>query len=82
MTSSTMTPLLDLPVGCRARVASLGNGCGCSSRLRSLGVTLGSEVELVKRNNWGPVLIAVGGTRLAIGRGMAAQIHVTPISEG
>jgi Fe2+ transport system protein FeoA len=81
MTSSTMTPLLELPVGRRARVASLGGGCGCVSRLRSLGVTVGSELELVKRNNWGPILIAVGGTRLAIGRGMAGQIQVTPLDE-
>jgi Fe2+ transport system protein FeoA len=79
MKSSTMTSLLDIPVGSKARVSSLEGGCNCASRLRSLGVTIGSELELVKRNNWGPVLIAVGGTRLAIGRGMASQIQVTPL---
>ncbi|MFP4139091.1 MAG: FeoA family protein [Planctomycetota bacterium] len=81
MKSSTMTPLLEFPIGQRARVASLDGGCNCASRLRSMGVTVGSELELVKRNNWGPVLIAVGGTRLAIGRGMARQIHVTPLQQ-
>ncbi len=81
MKSSTITPLLELPVGSKARVASLDSGCSCASRLRSLGVTVGSELQLVKRNNWGPVLVAIGGTRLAIGRGMARQIHVTALQQ-
>lgn len=49
-------------------------------RLAELGLTLGMEVRIVQGDLNGPVILAVkNDTRLAIGRGMAQKIVVTPL---
>ena len=68
-----------LEKGTKATVVRLAGGRALQNRLVSMGLTVGSDVEVVRssRVSGGPTLVAAGGTRLAIGRGMADRIEVT-----
>ncbi len=48
-------------------------------RLASMGLTVGSEVESVICRGRGPIVVAVRQTRLALGRGIARNVVVTPL---
>jgi ferrous iron transport protein A len=71
-----MTTLDALPPGRRAVVASVPHGVGIRRRLAGMGLTVGSEVESVISRGRGPIVVAVGQTRLALGRGVARHIGV------
>ncbi len=60
-------------------VCSMAGGRKIHQRLSSMGLNVGSEIEVIKRGIPGPFLIKYGDTRLAIGAGMAHKIMVTPI---
>ncbi len=65
-----------LPSGARATVQRLLAGRSLASRLVSLGITPGVELDMVQNYGHGPLIVAVRGTRVAIGRGEAAKILV------
>ena len=67
-----------LEKGTKATVIRLAGGRALQNRLVSMGLTVGSDIEVVRssRTSGGPTLVAAGGTRLAIGRGMANKIEV------
>jgi Fe2+ transport system protein FeoA len=73
-------PLSRLPTGTEATVVALAGGRGFQGRLVSMGLSVGRSVRVVRSSNGagGPTLIALGQTRLAIGRGMADRILVSP----
>jgi Fe2+ transport system protein FeoA len=48
-------------------------------RLASMGLTTGAEVESIISRGRGPIVVAVRQTRLALGRGIAAQVQVEPL---
>ena len=52
------------------------------SRLATLGFTPGARVTMVQNFGRGPIIVMVRGTRIALGRGEARKIIVTPIAEG
>jgi Fe2+ transport system protein FeoA len=43
-----------------------------------MGVVPGAVLEILRQNGRGPVLIALGESRLALGRGIAEKILVEP----
>jgi ferrous iron transport protein A len=45
-------------------------------RLADMGLALGSEAVMLRGSGEGPVLVAVGDARIAIGRGMASRVMV------
>jgi Fur family ferric uptake transcriptional regulator len=67
------------PQGERLRVVRFLGGKTMQRRLISMGLSQGSEVEVLNNNGGGPVLVAVKGTRLAVGRGVAHKILLAPI---
>ena len=69
-------PLDKLSPGERAAVCSLSGGRTVSNRLVSLGFTPGVELEMVQNFGHGPLIVALRGTRVALGRGEAAKILV------
>ena len=82
-TESTMNrtltcPLSRLKAGQATTVASLGGGREFQHRLAAMGLNVGCTVRVIRAAAalGGPVLVALGQTRLAIGRGMAEKIHV------
>ena len=72
-----VVPLTSLLDGQKGIVHSIGGGRGASQRLTDLGLTPRTEVEVVKSAIFhGPLMVLVRGTKLAIGRGMAAKVFV------
>lgn len=59
-------------------VTSIRCGESCRARLASLGITPGVRIKVL-RNTGGPLLLDVRGSRLALGRGIAAKVFVTPL---
>jgi Fur family ferric uptake transcriptional regulator len=53
-------------------------GAGAQLRLATIGLRNGDEVEVITNNGQGQLVVAVSGTRLALGRGIARKIMVKP----
>jgi|GEM_PF-383864 len=77
-----LVPLGALGAGEIGVVERLAGGRGLTSRLATLGFTPGARVNMVQNFGRGPVIVMVRGTRIALGRGEAQKIIVTPIAEG
>ncbi len=71
--------LSELPRGARGRVTGFAGGREFQNRVISMGLNVGSDIEVIHTagRRAGPVLVARGPTRLAIGHGMADKIEVT-----
>ena len=74
--SARAFPLAIAQEGERVRVVRLGRGARMARRLSELGLHPGTEAMMLKRGGEGPVLVAVGDVRLAIGSGMASHVLV------
>jgi ferrous iron transport protein A len=48
------------------------------SRLATLGFTPGAELTMIQNYGWGPLIVQIRGTRIALGRGEASKVNVTP----
>jgi ferrous iron transport protein A len=57
-------------------VLGLRAGRGVSERLAEFGLVPSARVEILRNSSHGPMLIAVQGARLAMGRGEAAKVRV------
>lgn len=68
--------LSTVPAGQRVRLVGVEAGRGLSAHLAAMGLVPGAEVLMVRNEGAGPALVEVKGTRLALGRGMAAKIRV------
>jgi ferrous iron transport protein A len=63
--------------GRRAEVLEIVGGCEACRRLGPLGVFPGAELRVRRAAPMGgPVLIEVGGSTVAVGRGLARRIRV------
>ena len=61
----------------RARVIMIEGGHRVRAHLNTLGIHIGDWLTVVERAPFhGPVLVEVNGSRLALGRGIAAKIRV------
>jgi ferrous iron transport protein A len=71
-------PLCRFPQGTRVRVKDLAQCRGARSRLYALGLTPGTELEVVSTAG-GPCRLRVRGSDLIIGHGLATKILVCPV---
>ena len=69
-------PLTKIREGNRAVLFSVEGGRQLRSRLAALGLLPGAELEVIQNSGQGPFVIAVKGSRIVIGRGMAERIAV------
>lgn len=69
-------PLSELASGEQATFVELRGGCGLRGRLTSLGFTPGVPIFMVQNYGWGPLIVEVRGTRVALGRHEAKHILV------
>ena len=72
-------PLTMTRAGETVFVTAVEAGHKLKTRLSSMGLLPGVEVRVVSNNARGPFIVAVGDTRLALGRGMAHKILVEPV---
>ncbi len=73
--STTLLPLTMLPLRRPARIVEVRAGRRLKERLAGLGIAPGNTVEVLN-DSGGPLLLAVGEARLALGRGMAHKVLV------
>jgi ferrous iron transport protein A len=72
-----MMALDSVDVKRRARVIMIDGGHRVRAHLNTLGIHIGDWLTVIERAPFkGPVLVEVNGTRLALGRGIAAKIRV------
>jgi ferrous iron transport protein A len=62
--------------GKSVRILRMGPCQGMRTRLTEMGLMPGVMVEVQANLHRGPVVVAVGGGRVVVGRGMAEQIEV------
>jgi Fur family ferric uptake transcriptional regulator len=72
-------PLSMAASGEKLKVERLIGGCEIRHRLTAMGLSTGDEIETI--SNYGPIIINVKGSRLAIGRGLAQKIIVSQINK-
>jgi ferrous iron transport protein A len=68
--------LLDLKPGERATFLGVHGGQNVWGRLIAMGFTPGVEVEMMQNHRRGPLLVAVRGTFVALGRGEAGRVLI------
>jgi Fe2+ transport system protein FeoA len=68
--------IADLPAGAAALVHSLTGGRDFCSRMANLGFTAGASVMVRQNYGRGPIVVAVRGTLVALGRAEASRIFV------
>lgn len=76
-TESRLFPLSNVKEGSKVRVVGIIGGRGLTRRLMEIGILPGTEIEVVKNNCPGPMIIKneiIGS--LCIGYGMASKILV------
>ena len=69
-------PLTMIREGKKAVLLSIEGGRQLRARLAALGLMPGTELEVIQNSGQGPFVVAVKGSRIVIGRGMAARIAV------
>ena len=69
-------PLTMVHEGARAILRSIEGGRQMRGRLAALGLLPGTELEVIQNSGKGPFIVGVRGSRIVIGRGMAARIEV------
>ena len=65
---------IDMPQCCTGR--SRPGSCSTACRVEEMGLRAGSTVEMLNNEGKGAVLLKVGESRIAIGRGIAMKIMV------
>lgn len=76
-----MTPLSLAPAGEPMTIVDVRAGRRLRHRLSNLGLVPGTVVEVVTSLGHGPVILAVGDSRLALGRGASHKVLVEPASD-
>ena len=71
-------PLAMLNEDVEARIVKVLGGKGLVKRLSDLGFTPGAKVKILLSKGFGPMVVDVRGSRIALGRGILMKIIVTP----
>lgn len=60
-------------------ITEIIGGYGLREKLTGMGLVKGKVVRMIQNDGYGPVIIAIGETRLGLGRGMAQKIMVESV---
>jgi len=77
----SLIPLNKLKTGRRGIVRRLHGGRHFANRIYELGFLPGSEITMLENYGYGPVLVTVRGTRVALGNREASRILVEALEE-
>ncbi len=84
MYNSSDPVLESVPAGRKVRVKYILGGWNAASRLASMGIVKGAEIEVVKNDvnyPWTPIIVRVNGVEIALGRGIASKVMVEYIDQ-
>ncbi len=76
--SPSSASLDSLPVGARVKITDILGGRILHRRLLSLGLRIGSEIEVLHHRGRG-VVVATQGNRVALGSGIAEKLLTDPL---
>lgn len=79
MSQNKMIPLIEFPRGTKVKIECVDCGLNFRNRLCDLGLFDGSELEIVKNDNFGPIIVKIFDSKIALGRGQAAKIMAEKI---
>ncbi len=82
MERMSVRSLSNLGKGESGIVRSLDGGRIFRSRAANLGFTTGVTVTVVQNFGHGPMIVALRGTRVALGRDEAAQVYIEGENDG
>jgi Fe2+ transport system protein FeoA len=71
-----MVPLALISEGEEARLTGIQGGPEMRKRLADLGLNVGMQIRVIRKNPNGPLILGVKESRLALGRGMAHRVMV------
>lgn len=74
-------PLSRAAAGERVRVVEITGGLGMFHRLTGMGLRVGAVLRRQNADGVGPIIVSIGPTRLALGRGMAERVIVEEVKE-
>ena len=74
--SSPLMPLTFVPPGRTATIRAIHGGRAMRQRLASMGLLPESQIEVLRGNLNGALVVRVKESRLVLGRGMAEKIRV------
>jgi Fur family ferric uptake transcriptional regulator len=74
---SALLPLAMAKAGEKLLIKEITGGREARTRLASMGLRPGDVLEVISNDGEGRLIVGVGSTRLALGRGMAQKILVT-----
>jgi ferrous iron transport protein A len=77
-----VTPLSLAPAGTPLTITDVRGGQHLRRRLTDLGLVPGTVVEVMQAVEHGPLILALGDGRLALGRGASHRILVAPLPAG
>jgi Fe2+ transport system protein FeoA len=69
-------PLSFAKAGQRVRVSAVDANCGFQGRLAAMGIIPGEEIDVLLNSARGAFIVAVKGSRIMLGHGMAQKIQV------
>ena len=72
--------LHQLPEGVQARIAEIRGDRSITRRLLSLGLRVGSEIQVMQQRNKG-VVVACAGNRVALGGNVANKMFMQPLDQ-
>lgn len=70
-------PLSFVKPGERVRIEAINSSGPFRCRLSEMGLIPGEEVEVIANSSKGPFILAVKGSRVILGRGMAHRVLVS-----
>lgn len=73
--------LAQIKQGGKAVVHHLTGGLAVRNRLLVLGFTEGAQVKVQQNSGFGPVIVVVRDSRIALGRGEASRVLVREVSQ-
>ena len=76
MNSDNVIVLSDLEAGGRGIVVRLEGGRGFLGRMAALGFNPGATVDVVRNDGFGPLIVSILDTQIALGRGQANKVYV------
>ena len=65
----------------KLKIVQLLGGPEATARLLEMGLVRGTHLKVIKNDAFGPLILAIGHNRLAIGRGLAEKIQVIETHE-
>jgi Fe2+ transport system protein FeoA len=74
-------PLVQAGDGERVKIVAIDGGAGAQRKLAHLGLAPGKSIEIITRQPGGPLLVAVGDTRVAVGFGLALKVRVAAAAD-